>query len=108
MSYPRSHRVRRLVLRRKFSASGFGPDIRRYGVTFFNYVGRALAFILAVPPSPEDGENRLKFAFGTEASPSDMVSFKRRFGCPVVEGYGSSEGALSMTRIPGHPAERPR
>ena len=92
-----------LVLRRKFSASGFGPDIRRYGVTFFNYVGRALAYIVASPQSPDDAENRLKFAFGSEASPADMVAFKRRFGCPVVEGYGSSEGGLAMTRGPGTP-----
>src|SRR5690606_17154785 len=28
----------RIVLRRRFSASGFLPDVRRYGVTFFNYV----------------------------------------------------------------------
>jgi fatty-acyl-CoA synthase len=92
-----------LVLRRRFSASGFLPDVRRYGVTYFNYVGRALAYILATPALPDDGDNTLKFAFGTDASPSDMEAFKRRFGCPVVEGYGSSEGAISMSRVPGTP-----
>jgi fatty-acyl-CoA synthase len=30
------------VLRRRFSASQFLPDVRRYGVTFFNYVGNPL------------------------------------------------------------------
>ena len=30
------------VLRRRFSASGFLPDVRKYGVTFFNYVGKPL------------------------------------------------------------------
>jgi fatty-acyl-CoA synthase len=94
-----------LVLRRRFSASGFLPDVRRYGVTYFNYVGRALAYILATPALPDDGDNTLKFAFGTDASPSDMEAFKRRFGCPVIEGYGSSEGAISMSRVPGTPRQ---
>jgi fatty-acyl-CoA synthase len=94
-----------LVVRRRFSASGFLPDVRRYGVTYFNYVGRALAYILATPPAPDDSENSLRFGFGTDASPSDISAFKKRFGCPIVEGYGSSEGAISMTRVPGTPRQ---
>ncbi|MBV9513156.1 MAG: AMP-binding protein, partial [Mycobacteriaceae bacterium] len=31
----------------KFSASGFLSDIRRYGATYMNYVGKPLAYILA-------------------------------------------------------------
>jgi len=92
-----------LALRRRFSASAFMPDIRRFGATYFNYVGRALAYVLATDPSPDDADNRLKFGFGTEASPQDISAFRRRFACPIVEGYGSSEGALAMTRVPGTP-----
>ncbi len=92
-----------LVLRRRFSASGFLPDVRRFGVTYFNYVGRALTYILSTPPQPDDAENTLKFAFGTDASPSDISSFRRRFGCMVAEGYGSSEGAIAMAPAPGMP-----
>ena len=94
-----------LVLRRRFSASGFLPDVRRYGVTYFNYVGRALAYILATPVQADDGDNTLRFGFGTDASPSDMAAFKKRFGCPIIEGYGSSEGAISMSRVPGTPRQ---
>ena len=94
-----------LVLRRRFSASGFLPDVRHYGVTYFNYVGRALAYILATPARPDDADNTLRFGFGTDASPSDISAFKKRFGCPIVEGYGSSEGAISMSRVPGTPRQ---
>jgi len=94
-----------LVVKRRFSASGFLPDVRHYGVTYFNYVGRALAYILATAPKPDDGENTLRFGFGTDASPSDIAAFKKRFGCPIVEGYGSSEGAISMSRVPGTPRQ---
>jgi fatty-acyl-CoA synthase len=93
------------VVRRRFSASGFLPDVRRYGVTYFNYVGRALAYILATPARPDDGENTLLFGFGTDASPSDIAAFRERFGCPIFEGYGSSEGAISMSRVPGTPRQ---
>jgi len=94
-----------LVLRRRFSASGFLPDVRHYGVTYFNYVGRALAYVLATPPLPDDADNTLRFGFGTDASPQDISTFKRRFACPVVEGYGSSEGAIAMSRVPGTPRQ---
>ncbi len=92
-----------LVLRRRFSASGFLPDVRHYGVTFFNYVGRALAYVLSTPPQPDDAENTLKFGFGTDASPEDAAAFKARFGCFVIEGYGQSEGAIAVSPVPGMP-----
>ena len=48
-----------IALRRKFSASNFLPDARRYGVTFFNTVGRALNHILSTPETDRDRERRL-------------------------------------------------
>ena len=92
-----------VLLRRRFSASAFGPDIRAHGCTFFNYVGRALSYIVAVPETPEDRENKLKWALGSEASPQNIAEFTRRFGCPVFEGYGSSENAVVITPVPGMP-----
>jgi len=94
-----------VVLRPRFSASAFLPEIRRHGCTYFNYVGRALSYILAVPPSPDDGDNQLKWGLGSEASPRDIDEFRRRFGCYVVEGYGSSEGAVVIQPFPGMPPE---
>lgn len=92
-----------VALRPRFSASGFLPDIRRYGVTYVNYVGRALAYVLATPERPDDADNPLRLAFGTEASARDMAEFGRRFGCRVLENYGSSEGAISIQKAPGTP-----
>ena len=51
-----------VVLRRSFSASAFLPDIRRHHCTYFNYVGRVLSYIVAVPETPEDGDNDLRWA----------------------------------------------
>ncbi|MFB4299525.1 AMP-binding protein [Actinomadura sp. NTSP31] len=94
-----------VALRRRFSASGFLPDVRRFGVTYFNYVGRALAYVLATPERPDDARNTLRSVFGTEASAQDMAGFARRFGCRVIEGYGSSEGAISLRMTPDSPPD---
>lgn len=93
-----------LALRDKFSASGFLPDVRRFGATFFNYVGRSLSYVLAQPERPEESDNRLRFGFGTEASEQDRTEFTRRFGAPLFESYGSSEGTLYISRTPDTPA----
>ncbi|MBA3302791.1 MAG: AMP-binding protein [Acidimicrobiia bacterium] len=92
-----------VALARRFTASGFLPDVRRFGATYCNYVGRALAYILATPEADDDADNPLRLAFGTEASARDMERFSARFGCQVVESYGSSEGAITIRRQPGAP-----
>jgi fatty-acyl-CoA synthase len=92
-----------IVMARRFSASSFLPDVRRHGCTFFNYVGRSLAYVLATDPTPDDRDNALRLGFGTEASVRDMDTFTSRFGCALLENYGSSEGAISIRRVPGTP-----
>ncbi|WP_333619552.1 AMP-binding protein [Dietzia sp.] len=90
-------------MRRRFSASAWLGDVLRFGATFANYVGRALAYILAVPERPEEQETRLRIVFGTEASARDRAEFERRFGVAPSEAYGSSEGGAVIQRTPGTP-----
>ncbi|GED96330.1 acyl-CoA synthetase [Gordonia crocea] len=87
----------------KFSASTFLSDIRRFGATYMNYVGKPLAYILATPEQPDDADNPLRAAFGNEASDRDIDDFARRFDTMVWDGYGSSELAVIITREPGTP-----
>lgn len=87
----------------KFSASRFLSDIRRYGATYMNYVGKPLAYILATPERPDDADNPLRVAFGNEASEKDIDEFERRFGTIVWDGFGSTENAVIITREPGTP-----
>ncbi|MFH9488400.1 AMP-binding protein [Streptomyces halstedii] len=93
-----------IALTRKFSASGFLPDVRHFGATYFTYVGKAIGYVLARPETGEDADNRLTHAFGTEASPEDATRFLERFGCRLIEGYGSSEGAGMLKRVSDAPA----
>jgi fatty-acyl-CoA synthase len=92
-----------VVLRRRFSASGFLDDVRRHGCTYFTYVGRTIAYVLAQPPTEYDRDHRLRLGFGTEASAQDRTRFLERFGCPLVEGYGSSESVVVIMRTPDTP-----
>ena len=92
-----------VALAGRFSASRFLDDVRACGATRFTYVGKALAYILATPERPDDAENTLEQGFGTEASAPDRAAFERRFGCRLVEGYGSSEGGTSINVTPDTP-----
>ncbi len=87
-----------------FSASTFLNDVRRFGVTYMNYVGKPLAYILATAERPDDGDSPLRAAFGNEATDHDIAEFSRRFGCAVWDGFGSTELAIIITREPGTPA----
>jgi len=87
----------------RFSASRFLHEIRRYGATYMNYVGKPLAYVLATPEEPDDGDNPLRVAFGNEASDRDIEEFARRFDCQVWDGFGSTELAVIITREPGTP-----
>lgn len=93
-----------VAMTRKFSASAFADDIHRYGVTFVNYVGRALSYILSRPEDPRDRTSTLELALGTEASEADAARFSERFGCEVSEGFGSSEGVFRINRTPDTPS----
>ncbi len=87
----------------RFSASGFLTDVRRHGVTYFNYVGKPLSYILATPARPDDADNSLVRVFGNEGAEADIVAFGQRFGCVVVDSYGSTEGGATVQRTPDTP-----
>ncbi|MDR3651003.1 MAG: AMP-binding protein [Acidimicrobiales bacterium] len=92
-----------VALAGRFSASRFLADVRHFGATRFTYVGKALAYILATPERDDDNDNPLRQGFGTEASAPDRSIFERRFGCRLVEGYGSSEGGTAINVTPDTP-----
>jgi fatty-acyl-CoA synthase len=92
-----------MALKRKFSASGFISDCREVGATFANYVGTPLSYVLAQPERPDDADNPLIRVFGNEGAPADLDRFASRFGCEVIDGFGSTEGGISITKVEGTP-----
>lgn len=92
-----------IALRRRFSASQFFPDVRRFGATYANYVGKPLSYILATEARSDDADNPLRIAYGNEGAPDDLERFAQRFGVQVVDGFGSSEGGVAIARTPDTP-----
>jgi fatty-acyl-CoA synthase len=87
----------------RFSPSRFLADVRRYHATYWNYVGKPLALILATPERPDDADTTLRVAFGNEATDRDIAEFARRFECRVIDSFGSSEFAVIVVREDGTP-----
>jgi fatty-acyl-CoA synthase len=106
-----------LALRERFSASAFVPDVLRYGVTYWNYVGEPVHYVLAAIESEYGGDeerilaevarhprNRLRYALGNGASPPDIDRFMRWLGLEeMFELYGSTEAAISTFRTRADP-----
>ena len=92
-----------IALRERFSASAWLSDVRRHRCTFANYVGAPLSYILATPERPDDADNPMRVVYGNEAPADVRREFARRFGVRVVDGFGSSEGGISVTRTPDTP-----
>lgn len=85
-------------LARRFSASGWLPDVRRYGATWFNYTGKPLSYLVATPEAADDADNPLRVAFGNEGSPQVIDAFAERFDVEVIDAFGSTEGAIGINR----------
>jgi len=104
-------------LRERFSASQFVPDILRYGVTYWNYVGEPVHYVIAAIEKQYGGDeariarettnhprNKLRYAAGNGAAPPDIDRFTRWMGLEdMFELYGSTEAAISTFRRKGDP-----
>ena len=86
------------VFRRKFSASSWLDDVRKFQATYFNYVGKPLTYILATPETANDKDHKLRVVFGNEGAVHDLNRFEERFGVSAFDSYGSTEGGLAITR----------
>jgi carnitine-CoA ligase len=75
----------------RFSASGFWSEVERYQATHLHFVGGVLQLLLKQPPSPNDKNHSLEFAWGGGAPVDVWKEFEERFGIPVREGYGMTE-----------------
>lgn len=88
----------RLVLVKRFSASGFWDDVRRHRVTRMHYLGGILEILLKARPAPDDRDHPVQLAFGGGARPQVRRAFADRFGIPLREVYGMTE-ASSFTTV---------
>ncbi len=89
-----------IAIRRRFSASEFWDDVRRFQATTFGYVGELCRYLLNQPPSDRDRDHSLSKMIGNGLRPSIWTPFKQRFGInTVAELYASSEGNIGFSNF---------
>jgi len=89
-----------IVLRRKFSASEFWMDVRRHGVTVFQYIGEICRYLLNRPADKDDRNHRLRLMLGAGLSPDIWQRWIQRFGpMQVIESWGSTEANTSTLNL---------
>ena len=87
-------------IRRKFSASGFLDDVRKFQATHFVYVGEVCRYLMAQPDQPGQNSTSLKYVFGNGLRPDIWKQFKKRYGIKkIFEFYGAAEGVGVFTNI---------
>ncbi|NXN71612.1 S27A6 protein, partial [Himantopus himantopus] len=85
------------VLKKKFSASQFWNDCRKYNVTVFLYIGELCRYLCNQPSKEEDRVHKVRVAVGNGIRPAVWKEFLMRFGpIKIFEFYGSTEGNLSF------------
>ncbi|NWV81210.1 S27A6 protein, partial [Dasyornis broadbenti] len=83
------------VLKKKFSASQFWNDCRKYNVTMFLYIGELCRYLCNHPCKEEDRVHQVRIALGNGIRPSVWKEFLMRFGpIKIFEFYGSTEGNI--------------
>jgi fatty-acyl-CoA synthase len=106
-----------LALRERFSTSKFVPDVLEHGVTYWNYVGEPVHYVLSALDKQYGGDeaailraiaaeprNKLRYALGNGAAAPDLERFAKWFALDdMFELYGSTEAAISTFRRKGDP-----
>ncbi len=97
-----------LVLQHSFSASRWTDEVRSTGATVVPLVGTQVRMIAAQPERDDDSDNNLRLMpYGLNV-PEDMwTAFERRFGAPLINTYGLTEGVGAVASSPLYGDRRP-
>ncbi|MGP6462765.1 long-chain-acyl-CoA synthetase [Pseudomonas parakoreensis] len=88
------------AIRRKFSASQFWPDVRRYNATTLGYVGELCRYLVDQPPSADDSRHAVRKMIGNGLRPGAWAEFKTRFAVEhICELYAASDGNIGFSNI---------
>ncbi|KAF1990328.1 fatty acid transporter protein [Aulographum hederae CBS 113979] len=86
-----------IAIGRKFSRTTFWSDVRSSGATGIQYVGETCRYLLSAPPSPDDKNHNVRFAFGNGMRPDVWDKFKSRFGIQTIaEFYSATESPSGL------------
>ncbi|PQP06365.1 long-chain-acyl-CoA synthetase [Pseudomonas frederiksbergensis] len=88
------------AIRRKFSASQFWSDVRKYRATTLGYVGELCRYLVDQPRSVDDSRHGVTKMIGNGLRPGAWREFKTRFTVDhICELYAASDGNIGFTNI---------
>ena len=82
----------RLVIRKKFSATSFWPDVRASGATMFVYIGELCRYLVNCPPQEDETKHKLRLAFGNGLRADVWPDF------PEAVPHSRNPGVLRLDR----------
>jgi fatty-acyl-CoA synthase len=91
-----------VVLRERFSASGFWKDVVAERCTLFQYIGELCRYLLGNPPQEDESRHALRLACGNGLRAEVWREFQQRFRIPqILEYYAATEGNFSLYNCEG-------
>ncbi|MEU2037067.1 class I adenylate-forming enzyme family protein [Nocardia niwae] len=99
----------RATIAGRFSASAFFGIVERVRPTYFSAVPAIYAMLVAQPEDTvPDNSSLRRVICGAAPMPAELIArFEKRFGVPIVEGYGLSEGTCASTLNPPEGLRKP-
>lgn len=91
-----------VTIRRRFDIETFFHDVELLRPTYFSAVPTIYAMLNALPTTMRPDTSSLRFGVcGAAPAPADLLkNFEERYGFPLIEGYGLSEGTCASTLNP--------
>ena len=92
----------RVTIRRRFDIETFFADIERLRPTYFSAVPTIYTMLGALPADVRPDVSSLRYGVcgAAPASAELLTGFEARYGFPLVEAYGLSEGTCGSTLNP--------
>ncbi|XP_074850245.1 long-chain fatty acid transport protein 6 isoform X2 [Carettochelys insculpta] len=90
------------VLRKKFSASQFWSDCKKYNVTVIQYIGELCRYLCKQPVKDGERDHKVRLAVGNGVRSDVWKEFLGRFGdIKMCEFYGATEGNICFMNHSG-------
>jgi fatty-acyl-CoA synthase len=91
-----------VVLRKKFSATHFWPDVVTENCTMFVYIGELCRYLANQPEHELERAHKIRMIFGNGLRPDVWNDMLDRFKVgEVLEFYGATEGNVSLFNFDG-------
>ncbi len=91
-----------VVVRDRFSASGFWADVVAERCTLFQYIGELCRYLVASPREDAETRHVLRLCCGNGLRADVWEQFQSRFRIPqILEYYAATEGSFSLYNCEG-------